>query len=73
AIPAILGAVALKLKDFTAILISPTNIAVSVMTSFVIGWLALRFLLSILNQGKLSVFSYYCLIIGLLTFAWLRI
>ena len=73
AIPAILGAVILKLKDFTAILISPTNMAVSVMTSFVIGWLALRFLLSILNQGKLSVFSYYCLIIGLLTFAWLRI
>ena len=71
-IPAILGAVILKLKDFTEILISPANIAVGMLISFIIGWLALRFLLSILNRGKLAVFSYYCSIVGLLTFVWLR-
>ena len=71
-IPAILGAVIMKLKDFTEILISPTNIAVGMLISFIIGWLALRFLLSILNRGKLAVFSYYCSIVGLLTLVWLR-
>ena len=72
-IPAILGAVVMKLKDLTVILISPTNLAAGVLTSFIVGWLALRFLLSILNRGKLAVFSYYCFFIGLLTFVWLRI
>ncbi len=72
-IPAILGAVVMKLKDLTVILISPTNLAAGVLTSFIVGWLALRFLLSILNRGKLAVFSYYCFVIGLLTFVWLRI
>ncbi|MCZ6677089.1 MAG: undecaprenyl-diphosphate phosphatase, partial [Candidatus Poribacteria bacterium] len=63
-IPAILGAVLLKLKDVTEITIAPTVIAIGMLTSFVVGYIALRILLAMLNRGRLSVFSYYCFVLG---------
>ena len=64
-IPAILGAVALKLKDAGEITIAPTVIVVGTLTSFVVGYIALRFLLAMLNRGKFSIFSYYCFALGI--------
>ena len=64
-IPAILGAVVLKLKDVGEITISPTAIVAGTLTSFIVGYIALRSLLAILNRGKLSIFSYYCFVLGI--------
>lgn len=65
-IPAILGAVVLKLKDAEAITIAPTVIVVGALTSFIVGYIALRFLLAMLNRGQFSVFSYYCFALGII-------
>lgn len=64
-IPAILGAVALKLKDVEKITIAPTVIVAGTLTSFIVGYIALRFLLAMLNRGKFSIFSYYCFALGI--------
>ena len=64
-IPAILGAVVLKLKDVGEITIVPTVIVAGTLTSFIVGYIALRFLLVLLNRGKFSIFSYYCFALGI--------
>ena len=64
-IPAILGAVILKLKDVGEITIAPTVIVAGTLTSFIVGYIALRFLLALLNRGKFSIFSYYCFALGI--------
>ena len=64
-IPAILGAVVLKLKDVGEITIDPAVIVAGTLTSFIVGYIALRFLLAMLNRGKFSVFSYYCFALGI--------
>ena len=63
-IPAILGAVLLKLKDVASISVSPIAIVVGTLTSFLVGYAALRVLLAVLDRGKLSGFSYYCFALG---------
>lgn len=64
-IPAILGAVVLKLKDVGEITIAPTVIIAGTLTSFIVGYIALRALLAILNRGRFSIFSYYCFALGI--------
>jgi undecaprenyl-diphosphatase len=69
-IPAILGAVALKLRDVTdkgvtEIAIAPHVIAIGMLASLVVGYIALRVLLATLNRGKFSLFSYYCFAVGI--------
>ena len=73
-IPAILGAVILKLKDVGEITIAPAVIIAGTLTSFVVGYIALRFLLALLNRGKFSIFSYYCFALGIVAAVsiWLR-
>lgn len=66
-IPAILGAVVLKIRD-----VSDTSVPLHIMgtgmfASFIVGYIALRFLLVMLNRGKFSVFSYYCVALGLIS------
>jgi undecaprenyl-diphosphatase len=63
-IPAILGAAALKLRDVSEIAISPAVIAAGTLAAFIVGYIALRFLLVVLNRGKFSAFSYYCFAVG---------
>ena len=64
-IPAILGAVVLKFKDVGEITIAPAVIVAGTLTSFIVGYIALRFLLAMLNRGKFSIFSYYCFALGI--------
>ena len=61
-IPAILGAVALKLRDIAEITVLP--VMVGTLASFIVGYIALRILLVTLNRGKFSIFSYYCFALG---------
>ncbi|RKU31494.1 hypothetical protein C6495_12475 [Candidatus Poribacteria bacterium] len=64
-IPAILGAVVLKMRDVVDTAIPIHIIAGGMLASFVVGYVALRLLLVMLNRGKFSVFSYYCVALGL--------
>lgn len=66
-IPAILGAVVLKVSDISVIG-SPAIVFVGISTSFFIGVIALRLLLSLINRARFFVFSYYCLLVAALTF-----
>lgn len=67
-IPAILGAVLLKLKDIDDTTIPVYILAAGMLASFIVGYIALRFLLVVLNRGKFSLFSYYCVALGLISF-----
>ena len=64
-IPAILGAVALKIRDVGDTTIPLYIVGTGMLASFIVGYIALRFLLVMLNRGKFSVFSYYCVALGL--------
>ena len=64
-IPAILGAVALKIRDLEDTTIAIHIVCGGMLAAFLIGYIALRFLLVVLNRGKFSHFSYYCIILGL--------
>lgn len=66
-IPAILGAVVLKIPDVTDTTIPLYIVGIGMFTSFIVGYIALRFLLAILNRGKFSLFSYYCVALGLVS------
>ncbi len=65
-IPAILGALFLQLKKTP--LIHTHNLiplVIGTAVSAIVGYLALRFLVRIVQRGKLYVFSYYCWGFGL--------
>ena len=64
-IPAILGAVVLKIRDVGDMSVPLHITGTGVLASFIVGYIALRFLLVMLNRGKFSVFSYYCIALGL--------
>ena len=64
-IPAILGAVALKIRDIGDTTTPFYIVGTGMLASFIVGYIALRFLLVVLNRGKFSLFSYYCVALGL--------
>ena len=64
-IPAILGAVVLKIQDVGDTSVPLHIMGTGMLASFIVGYIALRFLLVMLNRGKFSVFSYYCIALGL--------
>lgn len=66
AIPAILGAMLLKLDTLSTIAGDQVGIFVGGMVSaLVVGYIALRFLLRLLMQGNLWRFAIYCWLLGL--------
>ena len=66
-IPAIFGAVVLKIRDVEEITIPYHILGSGMLASFIVGYIALRFLLTVLNRGKFSLFSYYCVVLGLIS------
>ncbi len=66
-IPAILGAVVLKIRDIGETTIPFYIVAAGTLAAFIVGYIALRFLLVVLNRGKFSLFSYYCIALGLVS------
>ena len=64
-IPAILGAVALKIRDVGDTPLPFHIVGTGMLASFIVGYIALRFLLVLLNRGQFSIFSYYCVALGL--------
>ncbi len=64
-IPAILGAVVLKVRDIEETTIPFYIVGAGMLAAFIVGYIALRLLLVVLNRGKFSLFSYYCIALGL--------
>lgn len=66
-IPAILGAFVLELKDLSKLTqtINILPIIVGCITAFVIGYISLMFLMKIIRQGKLYLFSLYLIPLGI--------
>lgn len=68
AIPAILGAVVLDLKDSGELVsIIPLPVVVlSFITTMIVGYFSLKVLLKMLNSGKFHYFSFYLIPLGIL-------
>lgn len=66
AIPVILAATILEAKDLGEGLISLHLILIGVLAAFISGYLAINVLLKIVKRGKLSIFAWYCWIVGLI-------
>ena len=66
AIPAIGGAMVLKMKDISSI---PTELVgpylASMVTAFATGLLAIYAVLAVVKRGKFAYFGFYCLAIGI--------
>ena len=69
AIPAISGAGLLMTLDPQSdiSIISLTSLIMAFLSSFIIGYICLKWLLSLLESGKFYFFGYYCFVIGLIT------
>lgn len=65
-IPAILGALVLKLPDLSGTAAGPRGLLVlGFFTAFAVGWACLVALLALLRRGRFAVFSWYCWAVGL--------
>jgi undecaprenyl-diphosphatase len=68
-IPAILGATVLLLKDAGELfsMVEPGILAAGFITSFVIGFISLLLLLRIIRKGRLYLFAFYLIPLGIIT------
>ena len=70
AIPAIAGAGLLTAIDIDKISLGMDVMAVGLLSSFLVGWVALKWLLNLLKTGKFHWFGVYCLLLGIIA-AWI--
>lgn len=74
-LPAILGASLLELKDVlnhADLGQSLVIYVVGTVTAFVIGYLAIKFLLNVIRKGKFQYFGYYCFAVGFFFLIFVR-
>jgi len=75
AVPAILGALVLHLKELAGMALAGSTaviLTIGFLTSFLVGYFAIRFLLKVVQSGKFSWFGYYCVALGLTVILFLR-
>lgn len=65
-LPATVGAVIYKLKNITPSAPGLTPILAGAITAFFVGFFTLKALSKILKQGKVHIFGFYCIGLGLL-------
>ncbi|MDD5764752.1 MAG: undecaprenyl-diphosphate phosphatase [Candidatus Marinimicrobia bacterium] len=73
-VPAVFGAAILEGKDalaFGAPALDFKILSIGLISSFIVGYLSLKFLLKIVQSGKFSWFAPYCLLVGFLTLLFL--
>lgn len=72
-IPAILAAFILELKsaDTLSVAVPPVSLIGGMLTAFVVGFFSLKFLLKLINGGKLGFFAYYLIPAGILLLIFL--
>ncbi|HEX3011555.1 MAG TPA: undecaprenyl-diphosphate phosphatase [Syntrophomonadaceae bacterium] len=71
-IPVILGAGLVQLKDLAGNGIKAGNLMpyiVGPITAAIFGLIAIKIVMKLVNQGRLSIFSYYCYIVGIIAVA----
>jgi undecaprenyl-diphosphatase len=75
AIPAILGAAFFEIYKNYSVIASPqiSALLIGFVFSFLVGIVSIKFLLKIVQKGKLHYFSYYCLCLGILIIILSRI
>ncbi len=66
-LPAIFGATLLELGKINLSQLKVLPLLIGFIVSFITGYIALKWLLKFVNQGKLQYFSYYCWAIGLVS------
>lgn len=69
-IPAILGALVLELKDYTAAALSGAEIAyyvVGMIVAAVVGYVCIKTMLIVVRRKKFTGFAIYCLIVGVIS------
>jgi undecaprenyl-diphosphatase len=67
-IPAIIGAAVLEFSDLQGGSVSLDELSTmfaGTVAAVVAGTIAIKFLIGVLNRGKLNYFSYYCWLVGL--------
>lgn len=70
-IPAILGAALVQVTDLTAGFDLSTSVFVAgLLSSIIFGYLAIRFLMGYIKKHKLTIFAYYCWIVGVVVLLW---
>jgi undecaprenyl-diphosphatase len=70
-IPAILGAALVQVKDLTVVFDVSTGVFVAgLLSSIIFGYLAIRFLMGYIKKHKLTIFAYYCWIVGIVVLLW---
>ncbi|MBD3223968.1 MAG: undecaprenyl-diphosphate phosphatase [Caldithrix sp.] len=72
-IPAILGAVVIKLNDLLAMPPSSGEIIILIagtLSAFISGYVAIILLLDVVRRGKLQYFGYYCFMVSIVGLAW---
>jgi len=67
-IPVIIGAGLLTAMNIETIPFGLDVVLLGILFSYLVGWVSLKWLLNILNSGKLYWFGVYCLIIGLFVY-----
>ena len=67
AVPLILGSLVLQLPELgeSASSGSTPSLALGFLTSFLVGWAALRWLVALVHRGQLHWFAAYCAVVGL--------
>ena len=69
-IPAVLGAMVLELKDFTAVSLSRAEIfsyIIGMIVAALIGYICIKTMLVIVRKKKFRIFAIYCLIVGIIS------
>ena len=68
-IPAILGAFIVQLKDIgSSMAIDGGAVILGFVAAFISGYFAIKWLLDLIQNKSLDVFSYYCWIVGVIVF-----
>lgn len=69
-IPAILGALALELKEIGSVTVSATqagNYVIGMIVAAAVGYICIRTMLLVVRNKKFKVFAVYCLAVGILS------
>lgn len=69
-LPAVLGATLLKARDYEELAALGPGVLVGALTALVVGYLALRWLRAIVNQGRFWIFALYLVPLGVGILAW---
>ena len=63
-IPAIIGATIFEAKEI--VLIDFWPMVIGTLTSVIIGYISLKYLIKLIRNNKFHYFGYYCLILGII-------